>query len=376
MNYYNPVEILLGSGCRASLGALLKKRRCLIFISASALDRYRNDTFLNDILNNKGTNLETNFSPNPSVMELKLIAEKYSNSDIEVIVGLGGGSAMDVAKISTLAIPAYNQGIGIEGLLELQGSSNFVREIDLLQVPTTAGTGSEVTPFATVWDYQNEKKLSLSAKCLFADVAIVDPDFLESVPDSVQVSTSLDAINQAFESIWNRNANPITVSYAKEAIILSMEAMPNIGDFTSNDRLKMATASLFAGMAISQTRTALCHSISYPLTMKYQVPHGLACAFSMLEVFKLNESKIKTTLDEMSAAINFDVYTKLSDIFEKLDLETKIKLYVSDLQSIEALISQMYDVTRSSNNIVEVNNALLSEIISKSARRLNIGSRI
>ena len=375
MNYYNPVETLLGSGCRATLSALLKDRSCLIFVSESALYRYRCDSYLRDIFDYKRTNLETNFSPNPSVTELNVIAEKYSASGIEVIVGLGGGSAMDVAKISTLAIPAHNQGGGVEGLLEKQGSSNFVREIDLLQVPTTAGTGSEATPFATVWDYQNEKKLSLNSKCLFADMAIVDPDFLGSVPYEIQVSTSLDAINQAFESIWNRNANPITVSYAKASIVLSMEVMSNIGNFTSNDRLKMATASLMAGMAISQTRTALCHSISYPLTMKYKVPHGLACAFSMLEVLKLNESKIKTTLDEISATIKADVYNELCAIFEKLDLASRFRSYVSDLRRIEALIPEMLDVTRASNNIVEVNEALLSEIISKSARRLNIGSR-
>ena len=195
---------------------------------------------------------------------------------------------MDVAKISSVSIPALQNGIHINDLLNDPDILSEVQEIDCIQIPTTAGTGSEVTPFATVWDYEEQKKKSLSHSKLYAKKAFIDPDFLSETPLSVAVSTGLDALNQAFESLWNVNATEITRLLSRQAIVFSLEALPNISNAASNSDLRrnLSLASLFAGLAISQTRTSICHSISYPLTLKYGVEHGMACAFSMLEVLQ------------------------------------------------------------------------------------------
>ena len=372
-SYYNPVKIITGSECRKVLNNILRKKSRLIFLSRSALQRYSKDPHVTDILFDELTHLESGFSSNPSITEIKTIAKKYSSLDIEVIIGFGGGSAMDIAKLATLAVPAFKKGIGIDELLETQGKSQFIREFELIQVPTTAGTGSEVTPFATVWDYRKQKKLSLSAECLYADIAVVDPDFLKSVPEEVQVSTSLDALNQAFESIWNKKANQITLSYAAQAISLSMPLLMSKSiDYSASDYQKMAMASLMAGLAISQTRTSLCHSISYPLTLKFGVPHGLACAFSMLEVFKHNEPYVRTTINEISEVIGINVYAALGEVLENLNLRNRFLAHVSDAKKIESLVPEMLDVTRASNNIVEVNEKVVREIVLKSAKNLNM----
>ena len=111
---------------------------------------------------------------------------------------------MDVAKIACVSIPAYQIGLEVHNLLSESELFSRFKAIDCVQVPTTAGTGSEVTPFATVWDYEEQKKKSLSHSKLYAKKAFIDPDFLSETPLSVAVSTGLDALNQAFESLWKR----------------------------------------------------------------------------------------------------------------------------------------------------------------------------
>jgi len=108
------------------------------------------------------------FDANPSMSDIIAISLKHRHSSIDVIVGLGGGSAMDVAKVASVSIPAHQEGIELRELLADSDLFTRFRALDCLQVPTTAGTGSEVTPFATVWDYENQVKKSLSNPIMFA----------------------------------------------------------------------------------------------------------------------------------------------------------------------------------------------------------------
>jgi alcohol dehydrogenase class IV len=193
------------------------------------------------------------------------------------------------------------------------------KEIDCIQVPTSAGTGSEVTPFATVWDYESQQKKSLSHPVMYAKKAFIDPDFLSQVPLEVAISNGLDALNQAFESIWNVNANEFTRPLSRRAAVLALQGLPLISE-ASNDpelRAKLSLASLFAGLAISQTRTSICHSISYPLTLKYGIEHGMACSFSILEVFRFNSAFIKDDLESIKLDLKRDPFMVLESIIKQ-----------------------------------------------------------
>ena len=141
---------------------------------------------------------------------------------------------MDVAKIASVSIPAIKKGISVNDLLKDSTLFSDFKGIDCIQVPTTAGTGSEVTPFATVWDYESKQKKSLGHPSMYAKKAFVDPDFLVQVPLEVGVSTVLDALNQAFESIWNVNANELTRPLSRQAAALSLLALPLLNEVTSN----------------------------------------------------------------------------------------------------------------------------------------------
>ena len=129
-------------------------------------------------------------------------------------------------------------------------------------------------------------------------------------------------MNQAFESIWNVNANEFTRPLSRRAIVLSLQGLPAINEVSKNSELreKLALASLFAGLAISQTRTSICHSISYPLTLKYGIEHGMACSFSMLEVFKYNFAFIKDDLELIELELKQDSFTVLKALLSSMML--------------------------------------------------------
>ena len=275
---------------------------------------------------------------------------------------------MDVAKIACVSIPAHQIGLEVHDLLSDAELFSRFKAIDCVQVPTTAGTGSEVTPFATVWDYTNQQKKSLSNPAMFAKKAFIDPDFLCEIPLEISISTGLDALNQAFESIWNVNANEFTRPLSRRAAELALQTLPIIDEISKSAELreKLATASLFAGLAISQTRTSICHSISYPLTLKYGMPHGMACAFSMLEVYKYNSAFIKDDIEIIAFNLKKDPYIVLKNIFSQYELNSSFAKALPNKSSFTDSIEDFITAGRFDNNIKKCNRDDLINIITTS----------
>ena len=368
MNYFNPVKLVFGTLVRSKVTAECVGKSVLIICSSTAYNRYRNDPELRALFSLSSVTFEHGFESNPSLTDIIEISNKYRESSLDLIVGLGGGSAMDVAKIASVSIPAIKKGIHIDDLLKDSNLFSRFKEIDCIQVPTTAGTGSEVTPFATVWDYESQQKKSLGHPMMYAKKAFIDPDFLSQVPLEVAISTGFDALNQAFESIWNVNANEFTRPVARRAAELSLQSLPKIDEVFINPQIResLSLASLFAGLAISQTRTSICHSISYPLTLKYGINHGLACAFSMLEVYQYNLPYIKDDIEIITFNIKQDPFIVLMDIFT----QHKVNLYLARglpnkskfFESIEDFVT----TGRFENNIKECNRTDLTNIITAS----------
>jgi alcohol dehydrogenase len=372
MDFYNPVRLILGSGVRQKIVEECVDKNVLIFCTKSAFNRHKQDDALTDLIAQPNVIFEHAFDSNPSLCDILEISRKYSNSSIDLIIGFGGGSAMDVAKITCVSIPASRKGLKIDDLLsDAELFYNF-NAIDCIQVPTTAGTGSEVTPFATVWDYEKQQKKSLSNPAMFAKKAFIDPDFLCEIPLEISISTGLDALNQAFESIWNVNANECTRSFSRRAVELSLQALPLIDEIPSSPKLrdKLATASLFAGLAISQTRTSICHSISYPLTLKYGLSHGMACAFSMLEVYKYNSDFIKNDIEIIALNLKKDPYRVLKNIFSQFELNSHIAKALPSKSSFTDSIEDFITAGRFENNIKKCNHTDLINIITASYKRV------
>jgi phosphonate metabolism-associated iron-containing alcohol dehydrogenase len=212
-----------------------------------------------------------------------------SGAQAEGIVAVGGGSTIDTAKALALGVPAG----GFEALrAHLRDGAAFMpaRRLALIAVPTTAGTGSEVTRWATLWDRSGGAacKRSLDREDGWPEAALVDPLLTLSCPAGVTLASGLDALSHALEAIWNKAATPYSDALAVQAARGVVDALPRVLDAPADvgARTDMACAALLAGLAFSQTRTAVAHALSYGVTLARGTPHGIACAFSLPEVWR------------------------------------------------------------------------------------------
>jgi phosphonate metabolism-associated iron-containing alcohol dehydrogenase len=146
-----------------------------------------------------------------------------------------------------------------------------------------AGAGGEVTPWATVWDRGAARKYSLHLPQTWPAAVIVDPALAVSLPAGPTLAAGLDALSHALEAVWNVNANPVSDTHAVAAARLVLATLPRLMQDLGNPALReaMAQAALQAGLAFSNTKTALAHSISYDMTLRHGLPHGIACSFTL-----------------------------------------------------------------------------------------------
>lgn len=373
MNYFNPVSLSFGSLVRRKILEECIGKSVLIICSSTAHERYTRDPELRDLFCLEGVIFEHGFDNNPSLTDIIEISNRYRESSLDLIIGLGGGSAMDVAKIVSVSIPSIKRDIHVNDLLKDPTLFSHFKEIDCIQVPTTAGTGSEVTPFATVWDYESRQKKSLSHPMMYAKKAFIDPDFLSRIPLEVAISTGLDALNQAFESIWNLNANIFTRPLSRRAAVFALKGLPIINEISDDPELRdqLMLASLFAGLAISQTRTSICHSISYPLTLRYGIEHGMACTFSILEVFKYNSEFIKDDLELIEFELRLDPFLELENIIKQYGVNAHLAKSLPNKSIFSKSIEDFITAGRLGNNIKKCNRNDLTEIILSSYDRVS-----
>ncbi len=281
--YQNPVAIRLGPGSVEELPEVLAGRRALLVTFPEARGLGLVDR-LGAILGPAYAGVEERIEPNPDVSYLASMYERFwhDHADVEAIVAVGGGSAIDTAK-ALMVGTASGRFDELVALLATGRTFTPPRTKALIAVPTTAGTGSEVTPWATIWDKAAGKKHSLHLPETWPEAAVVDANLMLTLPASVTVHSGLDALSHSLEAIWNVNANPVSDTFAVAAAREVMATLPALlADLGSPElRSRMATAATKAGMAFSNTKTALAHSVSYEMTLRFGLPHGIACSFTL-----------------------------------------------------------------------------------------------
>ena len=155
----------------------------------------------------------------------------------------------------------------------------------LISVPTTSGSGSEVARWGTIWG-DDQIKYSVNDLALYPSDSILDPEFCVIMPKILSIATGLDALSHAIEAIWNVNATYLTDAIAQRSIRLLCTHLEQVLDSPSSVevRRQIQVAATLSGMAMGVTQTAACHSISYPFTSRYDLPHGIACSFTLAEM--------------------------------------------------------------------------------------------
>lgn len=225
----------------------------------------------------------------PTVELVQAGVEKARSCDADLVIGMGGGSVIDVGKIASALLTNPGQ---LMDYLEVigQGEKLSSRPVTYIAIPTTAGTGSEVTRNAVVKSSERSVKVSMRSPWMLPALAIVDPVLTYSLPPKVTAASGMDALTQLIEPFVSKNANPLVDGLCREGIQRAAQALPGaVKDGTDTAaRADMSLVSLFGGLALANAKLGAVHGIAGPLGGMIPVPHGIACARLLPHVMRAN----------------------------------------------------------------------------------------
>lgn len=292
----------------------------------------------------------------PNYHEAQAVVDEFKKEQADFIIAIGGGSVMDVAKLaSILATDEYT----VKDLLDNPLLAK--KQIISLMIPTTAGTGSEATPNSIVGVPEKELKIGIVNPEMIADYVILDSRMIKKLPKPIAAATGVDALCHAIECFTSAKANPISNTFALEALDLIMnniiEACTNSEALEAKGR--MLLGSFYAGVAITSSGTTAVHALSYPLGGKYHIAHGVSNAMLLTPVMKFNQPAIKDLL-----AVAYDRVVKtgdkdlsvddkseymldqLEEIVKVLEIPTSLKEFDVPEEDLDGLVAAGMEVTR------------------------------
>ena len=258
----------------------------------------------------------------PTLPEISDLTLKGHASNAAWILGIGGGSVLDLAKAAAGLFyakekPAYYQE---GGLLTEPG-------IPFLAVPTTAGSGSEASPNSVIINPEKKVKLSIRHKDFLARKVILDPDLLKGLPFAVMCHSGMDAWVQAYESFISKHSTWFSENFALKAIqLISRHLVPALNTGRDEDLTGLLLGSFFSGVAFSHSRLGVIHGLAHPLGVLYNVPHGLICSVCFAPSIKLNlEAMGNQKYAIMSQAVGTDLLQKVHELQKTLKITSPFK---------------------------------------------------
>lgn len=284
-----PQEIIVGKGSLARLPEAAEKLggKHGFIISGPHLNKMGIVASCSESLENAGIKVDayTETEGNPSVETVEKAAAAFCKSGADFIIALGGGSPMDVAK--AVGVVARYGG----SITEYEGGGRVPGDIiPLIAIPTTAGTGSEVTAFSVITDHSRNYKLTVFSYKLIPAYAILDPELLTTAPVSVAAACGIDAMVHALEAYISKDASPFSDAMAEKALeLIGKNIRRYVADRTDIEAAEaMITGSLFAGIAFSWARLGDVHAMSHPVSAYFDVPHGVANAILLPTIVEYN----------------------------------------------------------------------------------------
>lgn len=354
-SFHIPTKVVFGVGCLeriADFAESFKPHRIMLVTGRKSMKELGVTDRIVGFLKNYQVVVYDKVEQNPTISKVEEGVQLLKAEKCDLVIGLGGGSAIDTAKAASAL--ATNSGRVDEFL---SGRRKIVnRRLPLIAVPTTAGTGTEVTQYASVINENKKRKLSLSHEYIHPDVAIVDPLLTVSMPKFVTATTGLDALSQCIEAYWSKHHTPISDVFALNGVRLVFE---NLVDAFNNPenvgfRENMALASLLSGMAISITKTTIVHSVSYPLTVNFNVPHGLACSLTLPSFIKYNFEVVKDRMYNVAGMMGAETIEDCVGKVEKLISDLQLPSRLSDVgvgkEDVELIVKEGFRPDRAGNN--------------------------
>jgi len=335
------------------------------------------DKMLDELRKIRSFELLNRVFPDPKVDDIMAMVDELKGKTINVVIGIGGGSSLDAAKAVAAVLSNggdLNDYLGAEATRKLEK-----RDVKLILIPTTAGTGSEVTKVG-VYTSRSGRKYTLANPLMQADIAILATEYVLGLPPAITASTAFDALSHALETIWNRNATPLSDRAAVESAIYILKWIETAYESSltgkTDGRAEMLEGACMAGTAFSMTGTAAIHALSFILSEEWHVPHGVACAFTMEDVFRLNTSDVKTRqlLAQIAEALfgkddEEKLIAALLDRIIALKKKFGLPFTFKDLNieleenRIGELFDKSLDDPKMKNNIVPMNKEMVFELI-------------
>ncbi len=354
--YWNPTRRLLADGALKQLpeiAASFSPKKILFVLGQSS---FRKSTAYSDLraaLSRFFLVEAEPVGPSPSVAFVQRLWEHYRGQSIDLVIGVGGGSVIDCAKAIRLLLGQQ------EGTLQdyVEKKREFNRPgPPLIAAPTTAGTGSEVTPYSSL-QTDAHQKISLTHRWVFPEAAVIDPLLTHGLPPYVTACSGLDALSQSIEALWSVHHNPFSDTHAVRAVAEILENLPKVLRNPSDQgaRFAMSLASTEGGLAITQTRTTAVHAVSYPLTTFFKIPHGHACALTLPAFIRYNVSALQPDRQRllwktMGVSSAEEAAQRVERLMDHAGLERSLRKMGLGPQGIDVVIENGFRSDRVGNN--------------------------
>jgi alcohol dehydrogenase len=331
-------RISFGPGVSCKVGELAKKlgAKRAVLVTDESMEKLGISDRIAGIMEKEGieTCIFAGVEPEPSVETTDAVAMLARENDCQLVVGLGGGSCMDVAKAVSVLITN-------EGSASLYQGLGLVKNpgVPKIMIPTTSGTGSEVTFTAVLIRKSDGFKGGINDDKLYPDYSLLDPELALTMPPRVTASTGMDALTHAIEAFTSRAASPMSDLFAREAI-RKISRWLRVATWNGSNleaRTEMMMASLYGGIALANAGVGACHSLAYPLGSLFGVGHGVANALLVPYVCRYNALAAPERYYEAARLLDYspeglplregalDCAEALHELVKDLELPSKLK---------------------------------------------------
>lgn len=347
-----PEIIEFGVGVAGKLGAWAKAKgfsRVLVISDAFNASRV-------DVLELPGeVTVFSQVKSEPDTDNLDLVLAAANTARADLIVGFGGGSAMDLAKLASVLSGSTQTLRDVVGAGKVTGR----RRAALAQVPTTSGTGSEAGIRALVTDPATQAKLAVESIHMLADIAVIDPGLTSTVPAATTAATGVDAMAHCVEAFTNRKAHPMIDLYAIEGVRLVGRYLARaVADGSDAEaRAGLSLASLYGGFCLGPVNTAGGHALAYPLGTRWHVAHGAANALIFPHVLAFNASSVPEKTARVIDALNLNAGSDQASVFDAtfgfcagLGIEMRLSALGVPETDLDAMADDAFSIRRLLDN--------------------------
>lgn len=357
-NYCMPTRVCFHAGASREVAGFMKGNNVLI-VSDPFLYKTGVAEAIGNSMVGKKVAYFSEFEPNPSCESVDKAAEAAREIKADCVIGLGGGSALDISKIVSCLVD--NEG----SIYDYYSGGQKVlteRKASLICIPTTAGTGSEVTNVGVFTNKRAGIKMPMVNDLFWADVAVIDPELTYTLPPVVTASTGMDAFCHGIEAYWNKDSQPMCDMLAMGAMKQILENIKKAYDKPDDIEARgaMLASSMIAGVAFSQTRTTGIHAISFPLTTEFGANHGTACSVTLPAFIRISTQREKEKMLALAAYLGYESVELLADTVEELMVSMNMPVRLSQIGVKESDLKHIAQVGLGAA-IIQLTPAVMNE---------------